>query len=68
MPEVGYYRTEPITSTYTDCWNDDLKQELNNLQGKSIKDDEAWDAFKKVLDEEIQKFVERDRLIHRRSN
>lgn len=57
------YHTEPITASFTDCWNDDLKRELNNLKGKSIKDDEAWDEFKQVLDIEIQKYVERDRLI-----
>ena len=63
MPELIYH-TEPITTTFTDCWNDDLKRELNNLKGKSIRDDEAWDEFKKVLDVEVQKYVERDRLIH----
>lgn len=63
MAEI-IYNTEPIVPTFTDCWNDDLKKELNNLKGESIRDDEAWNEFKKVLDVEIQKYVERDRLIH----
>ena len=41
------YHTEPIIPTFTDCWDDDLKQELNNLKGKSIRDDEAWMSLRK---------------------